>query len=134
MPDSLFVLAGVWLGADSAAVRRLLGTPAGITTDAATETLGYTFTTWTYPELTVTFADSAVAYVTCTHGSCKLPNGIGIGMSRRAVEGRLGPPAVLPRREPPDRASYVGRASDCGITIEYRDDRVLALRLWCDYS
>jgi len=132
--DTLFVLGGIRLDADSGSVRARLGKPRRRSVSDEREGLGYVFTTWTYPHLEVTFADDKVAYVTCSSGDCSLPFGIRLGTTRVEVERLLGSPITPSAVDRPGVAKYVGRRTDCGITIEYVADRVKILKLWCDYT
>src|SRR5437867_5951885 len=134
--DSLLTMNGVALGAKLGAVRTRLGAPGPVDTTDAGETLGYKFITWHYPDLTVEFADSDVAYLTCVSAGCQASGQIKIGTPRASVEALLGPP--LPARPenplPAGQVMYAGLQSDCGLTLTYVDNRVSAIKLWCDYS
>jgi len=127
---------GVPLGATMAVARSRLGDPEGKDTTDARETLGHTFYKWRYPDFIVEFADSNLAYITCLTATCRVAGRVVLGASRSAVEARLGRP--LPRAAQSSLAAgqvmYVGLKSDCGLTVDYSNNRVTGIKLWCDYS
>ena len=61
IPDSMLAANGVRLGAKTSVVLARFGPPESRDTSDERETLGYRFITWHYPDVTVEFADSAVA-------------------------------------------------------------------------
>jgi hypothetical protein len=134
--DSLLTMNGVGLGDNPTQVKRLLGPPLAQDTSDSRETLGYLFITWRYPALELEFADTSVAYITCLSGPCTLSHEVSLGMARSAVERVLGPPLASDSSSPlpPNTVKYTGRASDCGVTLEYIDARLSHIKLWCDYS
>jgi hypothetical protein len=134
--DTLLTMNGVALGAKMGQVKTRFGAPEHADTTDAGETLGYKFIAWHYPDFTVEFADSDVAYLTCLGSGCQASGQIRIGTPRASVEALLGPP--LPARPenplPVGQVMYAGLQSDCGLTLTYVDNRVSTIKLWCDYS
>jgi hypothetical protein len=103
IPDSLFMLNGVSMGAS----QRVVTQP---------------------PSLELTFEDSQVVHMRCNEKPCALQMGIGVGTTRADVERRLGSPAM----SSPTTIRYNGRARGCKMTFRLEDDRVSAIWLWCD--
>ena len=134
--DSLLTMNNVSLGNDPKEVRSRLGDPITQDTSDSRETLGYRFITWHYPALDVEFADTNVAYLTCGAGPCSFAHRVSLGMSQLQVEALLGPPLPISPDNflPENTVKYVGRASDCGATLQYRDGKLSFIKLWCDYS
>jgi len=127
---------GVRLGDHPTEVKKRLGAPVAQDTTDSRETLGYLFITWRYPALEVEFADTSVAYITCVSGPCTLSHQVSLGMARDSVERLLGRPSAPDSSSPlpPNTVKYTGRASDCGVTLEYTDAKLSHIKLWCDYS
>jgi hypothetical protein len=134
--DSLLMMNNVSLGYNQREVERRLGDPLARDTSDSRETLGYLFITWHYPALDVEFADTNVAYLTCSAGPCTFAHTVSLGMSPTQVEALLGPPLPLSPDNflPENTVKYVGRASDCGATLQYTDGKLSFIKLWCDYS
>jgi hypothetical protein len=134
--DSLLTMNGVSLGANPKEVRRHLSNPSAQDTSDSREALGYLFVTWHYPALDVEFADTNVAYLTCSSGPCTLAHQVSLGMSRAQVEALLGPPLPVSPDNflPENTVKYLGRVSDCGATLQYTADKLSYIKLWCDYS
>jgi hypothetical protein len=112
-------------------VRALLGRPARTTGPYATEVAEDSVVDWYYPGLQLVFFGTKVAYVFCRDGPCRTPAGVELGSDREAVRAHYGIGSDV------DAGSawmFLLRGSDCGMTFEFKDDRVVGILLWCDYT